>query len=221
MACDQRHPILDGNVRRVLARVHAVPGATGEAGFEQRLWQLAEQQTPVRDIATYTQAIMDLGATVCTRRPRCEQCPLAGRCRAFAAGNPSDYPAPRRPLKRRQVERWMLFLRREDGAVQLLRRPASGIWGGLWSPPEFQTREAAYVAAGGGDAREAEPLQHAFTHFDLTIRPLWVEAGAARPEAMGVADGAVRTLWYNPAAPASVGLPAPIAALLAAGAKET
>jgi A/G-specific adenine glycosylase len=219
IACSQRHPILDGNVRRVLARVHALPGATGERAFEQQLWQLAEAETPTQDVAIYTQAIMDLGATVCTRRPQCERCPLNRNCRAFAAGNPAHYPTPRRPLKRRQVERWMLFARREDGGVQLLRRPASGIWGGLWSPPEFATRDAAYAATASGiePPQEAAPLQHAFTHFDLTIRPLWIRVGKAWPDANSIADSAARTLWYNPAAPVSIGLPAPIAALLTTG----
>jgi A/G-specific adenine glycosylase len=233
ICCGQRHPILDGNVRRVLSRVHAVSGATGERSFEQRLWQLADGQTPAADVATYTQAIMDLGATVCTRRrPQCAQCPLRENCRAFAQGDPERYPASRRPLKRREVERWMLFVQREDGAVQLMQRPARGVWGGLWSPPEFETRDEAVVAAvaavgggrdggrgdGGAAPHEAAPLHHAFTHFDLTIRPLWIHVAApAQTQTTGVADSAARMLWYNPAAPASVGLPAPIAVLLAPG----
>lgn len=219
IACGQRHPILDGNVRRVLARLHALPGATGERSFEQRLWELAEAHTPRDGVDTYTQAIMDLGATLCTRRaPQCDRCPLAGQCVAFAQGSAEDFPAPRRPLKRRQVERWMLFARRGDGAVRLSRRPARGVWGGLWSPPEFEDLPAARRAAGEGVAvREAPAVHHAFTHFDLTIRPLWIDA----PESwQGVADGDEVSLWYNAAAPDRIGLPAPIAALLAAPSRQ-
>jgi A/G-specific adenine glycosylase len=204
----QRHAILDGNVRRVLARVHAVPGSSGQRDFEQKLWQLAEANTPDTGVDTYTQAIMDLGATLCMRRrPQCGRCPLATRCAAHAQGEEERYPAPKRPLQRRRVERWMLFARRADGAVRLVRRPVRGVWGGLWSPPEFESAEAARKATGADVAiRQAPALQHAFTHFDLTIHPLWFVAdGNASPG----------TLWYNAAAPAQVGLPAPIAALLA------
>jgi A/G-specific adenine glycosylase len=135
-------------------------------------------------------------------------------CKARAESAAEKYPAPRRPLKRRQVERWMLFAQRSDGAVRLSRRPARGVWGGLWSPPEFEDLSAARRAAGEGVAmREAPAVQHAFTHFDLTIRPLWIEAGESW---QGVADGEEWSLWYNAAAPVRIGLPAPIAALLAA-----
>jgi A/G-specific adenine glycosylase len=209
----QRHAILDGNVRRVLARVHAVPGASGERAFEQELWKLAEANTPDTDVATYTQAIMDLGATLCIRRrPQCARCPLAVRCLAHAHGGEERYPAPKRPLQRRRVERWMLFARRGDGAVRLMQRPVKGIWGGLWSPPEFDSVDAARQATGDRVAiQEAPALQHAFTHFDLTIHPLWFVADG---------DSGPGTLWYNAAAPARIGLPAPIAALLATAPKE-
>ncbi len=215
LARDQSHPIMDGNVRRVLARLFAVPGRSGERAFENELWRLATLLTPMQRVAQYTQAIMDLGATLCTRRqPRCDDCPLAQRCIAHAAGREHDYPAPKKPLKRRQRAVWMLFARRDDGAVQLLRRPAQGVWGGLWSPPEFDSRAAAeqVLAGRSGTApalHESEPLLHVFTHFDLMIHPLWTRV----PDAPGVADDA-GTLWYNAAQPASVGLPAPIAQLL-------
>ncbi len=208
-----RHPILDGNVRRVLARLHAVPGASGERTFEEQLWKLAEAHTPDTEVATYTQAIMDLGATLCMRRrPQCGSCPLAARCVAHAQGEVERYPAPKRPLKRRRVERWMLFARRADGAVRLVQRAPHGVWGGLWSPPEFESVEAARRATGADvQVREAPALQHAFTHFDLTIHPLWFVADG---------DAGPGSLWYNAAAPARIGLPAPIAALLATAPEE-
>jgi A/G-specific adenine glycosylase len=217
LSCDQPHPILDGNVRRVLSRLFAVPGRSGERAMEEVLWRHAEALTPVQRVAQYTQAIMDLGATLCTRRnPRCGECPLLLRCMAHAAGAEHDFPAPKKPLRRRSREVWMLLARRADGSVRLVRRPAAGIWGGLWSPPEFDSRQSAEGAGQGGARwREAPPLQHAFTHFDLLIRPLWADLPAAMNAATSVADEP-DVLWYNAARPAPVGLPAPIAQLLLA-----
>jgi A/G-specific adenine glycosylase len=215
LSLDQPHPIMDGNVRRVLSRLFAVPGRTAERAFEGALWRLAALLTPVERVAQYTQAIMDLGATLCTRRnPRCGDCPLAQRCAAHAAGAEHAYPAAKKPLQRRRREVWMLFARRTDGAVRLVNRPAQGVWGGLWSPPEFESRAAAEQALtvrnGGPPAlHEGEPVLHAFTHFDLLIQPLWATVG----ELPGVAEEA-GSLWYNAALPPRVGLPAPVAQLL-------
>jgi A/G-specific adenine glycosylase len=205
------HPIMDGNVRRVLSRLHAVAGRTGERAFENELWRLAAEHTPRERVAQYTQAIMDLGATLCTRRrPRCGECPFEQTCAAHAAGREQDFPAPKKPLKRGARETWMLFARRADGSVRLVQRPASGVWGGLWSPPEFASRAAAEQALEPASAlHEGETLLHAFTHFDLRIHPLW-----ARGElAVGVAEEGA-ALWYNAARPARVGLPQPVAELL-------
>ncbi|MET0280820.1 MAG: A/G-specific adenine glycosylase [Steroidobacteraceae bacterium] len=208
---DQHHPIMDGNVRRVLSRLFAVEGRTGERAFENELWRLAAEQTPRQRVAQYTQAIMDLGATVCTRRkPRCGECPLQQRCVAHALGREQEFPAPKKPLRRRQREVWMLFERVADGSVRLVRRPPAGIWGGLWSPPEFDSRLAAESALpAAAPVREGEPLLHVFTHFDLLIHPLWVSA--APPQAIGE-EGS--SLWYNAARPALVGLPRPVLQLL-------
>jgi A/G-specific adenine glycosylase len=212
---DLPHPIMDGNVRRVLSRLFAVPGRTGERAFENELWRLATLLTPADRVAQYTQAIMDLGATLCTRsRPRCGECPLAARCAAHAAGREQDYPAPKKALVRRKREVWMLFAQRRDGAVRLVKRPAQGVWGGLWSPPEFESQlalEQQFTLQAGvaPRLREGAPLLHVFTHFDLLIRPLWARV----PPAMGVREEP-GTLWYNAALPASVGLPAPITQLL-------
>ena len=218
LACDQSHPILDGNVRRVLARVFAVPGRTGEREFEQKLWELSASLTPDSEVARYTQAMMDLGATLCTRRqPRCADCPLRGRCMALATADPHDFPAARRRAPRRERAAWLLFARRADGSVRLVRRPARGIWGGLWSPPEFADRESALEAAGPARrVRDAAPVQHAFTHFDLVLHPLWFDAAESWCVAESGPDPAPEMLWYNPARPSSVGLPAPISLLLQA-----
>jgi A/G-specific adenine glycosylase len=214
LSADQPHPILDGNVRRVLSRLFAVPGRSGERAMEQVLWRHAAALTPVQRVAQYTQAIMDLGATLCTRRnPRCDQCPFQARCAAHATRSEHDFPAPKKALTRREREVWMLLARRPDGSVRLVRRPPAGIWGGLWSPPEFDSRSAAEAACASSVRRETEPLRHAFTHFDLTIRPLWVELPTVTAGAIAEDSD---TLWYNAARPAPVGLPAPVVQLLQA-----
>jgi A/G-specific adenine glycosylase len=215
LAHGERFAILDGNVRRVLARYFGVTEGTATAAALKGLWELAERCTPHERLAEYTQAIMDLGATVCVRlRPRCASCPLAGGCVARRTGRQREIPAPRTARPRRTREVFMVVARRPDGSVLLERRPESGVWGGLWCLPQFDTATAAraYIRASlgarGARPRRLSPLEHAFTHFDLVIAPLLVccEATAA------VEEGT--TLWYNVRAPARIGLPAPIAALL-------
>ena len=139
----QRHPILDGNVKRVLSRYFGVDGLPGRRAVEQRLWSLAEACTPQSSVDAYTQGIMDLGATVCTRaRPACLLCPVAAGCSARAQGLQDQLPAAR-PRKRRPLrEAWMVVAMRGAHKVLLERRPPSGIWGGMWGLPEFPTRAA-------------------------------------------------------------------------------
>jgi A/G-specific adenine glycosylase len=200
----------------VLARLHAVEGRAGEKAFENRLWAIAAALTPEHQVASYTQAIMDLGATVCTRsKPRCPECPLQLQCLAFARNQQSAFPASRRRAARRTREVWMLLATREDGSVQLLQRPARGIWGGLWSPPEFVDREAAVRSLPAGLSVDRLPtVRHAFTHFDLVIQPLRAQVPEPWPADAVAESGVSQSLWYNPAHPAQVGLPAPVAQLL-------
>ena len=216
LSAGERGAILDGNVRRVLMRYFSIESPPLQPAVERRLWQLAEECTPQEQVATYTQAIMDLGATVCVRRrPLCAACPLHDGCRARRTGRQHSIPAPRpRPVRRTQSV-VMLLVQRGDGSVLLERRPERGVWGGLWSPPQFPSIEAARLYADTRlSAAEVEPqarasMRHAFTHFDLDITPLLVRcAGPA-----GVMDG-VATLWYNAAQPERVGLPAPVTTLI-------
>jgi A/G-specific adenine glycosylase len=214
----QHYAILDGNVRRVLARVFGVEGRPGERAFEDALWRIAETQTPAADAGRYTQAIMDLGATLCVRRnPRCSDCPLAQRCIAQGTGRQHELPAARRAPKRPTRQVVMLLARRADGSVWLERRPGAGIWGGLWAPPQFASREQAGERLPASAQIRALPIvEHAFTHFDLAIEPLLVDA-AGPPDAVAEAGpGAIEGLWYNPRHPARIGLPAPVAELLEA-----
>jgi len=211
-----RHAICDGNVRRVLARVFAIDGAPGSAATQAQLWARAEECTPHTDVAAYTQAIMDLGATLCTRsRPRCAECPVQALCRAHAEGRQAELPAKRARRVRPQRRVYMLVARRGDGAVLLERRPPRGIWGGLWSLPEFpavdDARQFCARALRTPDLapRAGAELQHAFTHFDLAITPLHVRCAGEG----GVMDGDER-LWYNAAQPERIGLPAPVQQLI-------
>jgi A/G-specific adenine glycosylase len=211
---DQRHPILDGNVKRVLARYYAIDGAPDDAATLATLWRHADANTPATDVATYTQAIMDLGATVCTRaRPRCATCPLARDCRAHAAGRETDFPAAksRRGVRRRR--RAVMVVARRAGKVLLVQRPPSGIWGGLWCLPEFADRASAdaFVAGELGAVGADSPMpdiEHRFTHFDLVITPIVARCRSAADVREAGA------LWYDLEAPARVGLPAPIRTLL-------
>jgi A/G-specific adenine glycosylase len=220
LACGQRHPILDGNVKRVLARYHAIAGWPGQADVLKILWTQAESCTPVAQVASYTQAIMDLGATVCTRgQPACGQCPLAADCRARQSGQQAAYPAPRpkKALPLRAVT--MLLLCNERGEVLLEKRPPAGIWGGLWSFPELA--DAADVEDAGTIWQQATGisfqrletwpvLRHSFTHFQLEITPL---LAAVVHESGHVMEGAGR-VWYNTRQSTERGLAAPVKQLL-------
>ena len=222
-ACGQRHPILDGNVRRVLARYFGIQGDPSDRAVTDQLWELSERVTPHEGAEVYTQAIMDLGATVCTRRkPLCDYCPLADGCFAKRTGRQEELPTARRVRAKRQREVFMLIAMRRDGSVLLERRPESGIWGGLWCLPEFDTVSAARAYAGQTlRAADAEPkllgmVEHGFTHFNLIIRPLLLQCAGQ----MRVMDS-IPTLWYDAKRPAHVGLPAPIKSLLAELASPT
>jgi A/G-specific adenine glycosylase len=216
LALGQRHAILDGNVKRVLARCFAIPGWPGRVGVLTRLWEAAERCTPGERVGAYNQAMMDLGATLCTRAaPACGCCPLAVGCAALALGDTAAFPAPR---PRRNVpvrEVLMLVLRNAAGEVLLERRPPLGIWGGLWGFPECPpgTEPADWCRDHlGVTPVRVEMLRsrrHSFTHFSLDIQPLAIDLGTA-----SVADEADR-LWCDPARPRPVGLAAPVARLLA------
>ena len=210
-----RHPILDGNVKRVLARHRAIDGAPEESATLTRLWEVSDEETPADEVAIYTQAIMDLGATLCTRsKPRCEVCPVMQDCRARIECRQQELPAAKKKRAARRRKHAVMLVARHASTVLLVQRPPSGIWGGLWCLPEFDDRDAAAQFA----ARQFEraevsnaplpEIEHSFTHFDLVITP--IEA-RCRAEPRINEPGA---LWYDLAEPARVGLPAPIRTLL-------
>lgn len=176
-AFDVRQPILDGNVKRVFARHFLVEGWPGLPKVEKQLWSLAEELLPPTDMVAYTQGLMDLGATLCTRsKPRCDECPLQDSCASFKNGRTGELPTskPRKATPEKQAT--MLILLRDD-EVMLEKRPPSGIWGGLWSLPEIAADETPETAAQQryGVYVERLPvlpnLSHVFTHFRLDITP--------------------------------------------------
>jgi A/G-specific adenine glycosylase len=184
-----RAAILDGNVKRVLARHFAVTGFPGAPAVERALWQLAESLVPARDNATYLQGLMDLGATVCTaRNPQCSRCPVRRTCRACATDRVAELPAPR-PRRRVPTRRTTMLILRRGGEVLLERRPSVGVWGGLWSFPEVRRGDDA-VAAGAqrygcevAGLTRLGSLRHGFTHFTLEITPIVASVRRLRPRA--------------------------------------
>jgi A/G-specific adenine glycosylase len=209
----ERHAILDGNVKRVLSRVFGVAGDPSSSAVFAALWAQAEVCTPAYDVAAYTQAIMDLGATVCTRaRPACTICPMSARCVAALEGRQAELPG-RKPKKFRPSREATLLIAQigSNGptAVLLERRPNAGVWGGLWCPPQFGSEQEALAwcrqeIGSSGDGQPLPPIEHAFTHFDLRLRPLRVQCTAPAE----VRDG--ERLWYRLDAAPRIGLPQPI-----------
>jgi len=211
-----RFPILDGNVRRVLSRHFGVEGSTSDRDILQKMWDLSDECTPTEHVDTYTQAVMDLGATVCVRRkPSCATCPVSVTCVARRDGRQHELPSPKPARKRALRQVFMLAAVREDGDVLLERRPERGVWGGLWCLPEFgsATEAADYAqhALQGAAARPVPlaPVEHAFTHFDLVITPL-----LAHCSGNALAPDPRQIQWYRAREPAKLGLPAPIRLLL-------
>jgi len=210
----QALPILDGNAKRVLARVFGIAGDPTAKAVLMRLWERAEACTPAEEVAAYTQAIMDLGATVCRRsRPACTLCPMNAICIAALEGRQSELPGKK--LERARPSREATLLIAETGslgseAVLVERRPSAGVWGGLWSPPQFESEShaLAWCLQEFGEAAQSRPLppiDHAFTHFDLRLNPLRVRCAART----GVSETHDR-LWYQLSAPPRIGLPQPI-----------
>lgn len=217
-ALGERHAILDGNVRRVLARWHGVRGWPGSHAAQRALWQYAEWHTPHARVADYTQAIMDIGAMLCTRsRPRCSECPVSSGCVALRDGltDVLPQPKPRRALPTRTTA--MLIVRDANGRVLLERRPPTGVWARLWSLPETEDADAAQAHllrrhdVHADPARALDGFVHTFSHYHLQITPLLLD-GAGPAKAVADRDDSG---WFTTAELGSLGLPAPVRKLLA------
>jgi A/G-specific adenine glycosylase len=210
-----RHPILDGNVKRVFARAFGIAGFPGEKKIEMAMWARAATLLPSKNVEAYTQGLMDLGAGVCTRsRPNCEVCPLHGDCAARRENLIAELPSPRPKKVLADKATVMLILLRER-KVLLEKRPAPGIWGGLWSFPEIADLGDAAVALrtrfGAEVVREGTlpDIHHGFTHYALTITPALLRV--TRLEHRAHSPGHV---WLTPGDAISAAVPAPVRAIL-------
>lgn len=215
LAYGMRYPILDGNVKRVLARHGAIAGWPGKTAVARALWQLAATHTPKQGVHDYTQAIMDLGATICTRSsPQCPSCPVREDCEARAADTIDEYPG-RKPKKPKPLKQTTMVLAVSDNAVYLERRPATGIWGGLWSFPELADeglRDWCHrnLNRFEGEVETLATLRHSFSHYDLDIRPVVVRGEAS---SRTVADNDDAT-WHRLDASPPGGIAAPVQRLI-------
>jgi A/G-specific adenine glycosylase len=214
LAWHERRAILDGNVKRVLARYCGISGSPGEKAVEAKLWQQAEALLPQRDIAAYIQAQMDLGATLCTRsKPKCGECPVRSDCVALQSGRVSELPTPR-PRKAVPERHATFLLLMHGNDILLEKRPGSGIWGGLWCPPQFDDEAAAkdWFERNGMDASDGERLEtfsHTFTHFKLHITPLKIQF--ARKPLRAAQPGSV---WLDVEEALRAAIPTPVRSLL-------
>lgn len=222
IAFQRRASILDGNVKRVLARLNTISGYPGHSAISKQLWAIAEQYTPDNRVADYTQAIMDLGATLCTRtKPECIKCPFQTDCQGFISGDPSRYPGKKNISAKPVKDIFLLILENRQGQVLLQQRPDSGIWGGLWSFPECPLPEETAETQSRAIHSHCRTLgyrvsqwaalpqrQHHFSHYQLNYTPVTVEVEYLAK----INDN--NSLWIWPKQPGKLGLPRPIKTLL-------
>lgn len=209
IAFQKSQPILDGNVKRVLARFFAISGWTGLREIETKLWHLSENITPQKRCDDYTQAIMDLGATLCTRsKPSCHDCPMSKNCVAFLTQTVANYPSPK-PTKKLPIKQTIfLIVQNESQQIWLEQRPLKGIWGGLWSLPEVENIEEAqnWCVTQNVNIQHQQLLiqqRHTFSHYHLDFTPMCLDVKSTENLHFHTRDQ-----WQNRA------LPAPIQTLL-------
>ncbi|NKB36403.1 MAG: A/G-specific adenine glycosylase [Gammaproteobacteria bacterium] len=217
LSLNQPLSILDGNVKRVLCRYHAVRGWYGEKKVENQLWQLAESHTPLKNTAEYTQAIMDLGATLCRRsQPDCEVCPVRKGCQAYEHGLQAELPE-KKPKKAKPVKQsCFALIENKAGEFLLARRPPAGIWGGLWGFPEFASKtELDNWLENRGirtkNNNEYPQIRHTFSHFHLDITPLKYEL---KGNAIKAVEDKTDECWYKPDGDLKLGMAAPVKKLI-------
>ncbi|WP_122950879.1 A/G-specific adenine glycosylase [Bathymodiolus thermophilus thioautotrophic gill symbiont] len=204
----QNHAILDGNVKRVLARYHQVQGHYGQSATLKQLWHLAKYHTPNQRNAEYTQAIMDLGATLCTRsKPNCTRCPIQSQCLAQQTNTQDQYPSPKPKKNKPTRTTAMLIYQNTAGEIYLEKRPKKGIWGGLWSLVECENKEKTILQT----LKEFDPnahikanlavIKHSFTHYHLLIYPILIHCPDNKQT-------------FHPLEQLTLGLPAPVKTLI-------
>ncbi|MDX1304149.1 A/G-specific adenine glycosylase [Photobacterium sp.] len=218
LALKQHHAILDGNVKRTLARCYAVAGWPGKKPVENTLWEIAETNTPATGVERYNQAMMDMGAMICTRsKPKCELCPVAKQCEAKAQDRQSDFPGkkPKKTMPEKQT--WFAILQHGE-EVWLEQRPPAGIWGGLWCFPQTDTADLAplleqrfgSVPVNITETEQLHAFRHTFSHYHLDIVPIRMQLAAP----VNVVQEGANGQWYNLNAPPKVGLAAPVQQIL-------
>ncbi|MFB6434866.1 MAG: A/G-specific adenine glycosylase [Candidatus Malihini olakiniferum] len=220
LSLGQHYPILDGNVKRVLARCYTVAGWPEKKEIKQQLWALSEQVTPALCVSQFNQAMMDLGAMICTsRRPKCELCPLNNGCMAYANHSWANYPGKKLKQQLPEKSAWFLLLQRGN-EVWLQQRPAIGLWGGLFCFPQFSSHDDVepWLQQRGlktTNMRQLMSFRHTFSHYHLDIVSLWLPLSMDKHHALHDAYmGGKNRLWYNLAKPPSIGLAAPVKRLL-------
>ncbi len=208
----QRFAILDGNVKRVLARFYEVEGWYGKKDVENKLWELAELNTPEQGVEIYTQAIMDFGATLCTRsKPNCRLCPLAHECQAKHSGRTAELPHGKPKTDKPTKQTYMLLVKNAQDEFLLQKNPPSGIWGGLWCPPQTNSLEGD-LSTGGLELESLETLpmyKHTFSHYHLEITPV-----LCRPKGENQNIAECEQTWFTLNSDQELGLAAPVKKLL-------
>ncbi|MGB6977517.1 MAG: A/G-specific adenine glycosylase [Gammaproteobacteria bacterium] len=214
----QQTAILDGNVKRVLTRFHAIAGWPGQPDITRQLWTISERYTPAQRTGDYTQAIMDLGATLCTRtQPACTRCPLSQYCQAHQTGQEMLFPTPkpRKSLPIRKIK-MLLLCNTAQKQILLMKRPPAGIWGGLWSFPECAVNEDIIEWCHNHHymAEKIQPwptFRHTFSHFHLDITPIWVDI---KSKIKNQIMDSTSCVWYKIGQLPSGGLATPVQRLL-------
>ena len=210
LACNQHHSILDGNVKRVLARYFAVDGWPGNKKVETELWQYADTLTPKTRTADYTQAMMDMGATLCTRsKPQCDKCPVNVDCLAFLQGRQTELPH-KKPKKSIPVKSTIMLIPMWQKQILIYKRPATGLWGGLWGFHEVPnseqiTEQTTSLGLHDIQQQHLSPFRHTFSHFHLDIQPVVLHL-KQQPTGQVMED---TQMWYDLTNPQNVGLAAP------------
>ncbi len=217
LSLNEPAPILDGNVKRVLCRVHAIEGWPGKTEVSNKLWEIAEKYTPQKNFKAYTQAMMDLGAMICTRsKPKCHSCPLQKNCEAYKLGTPAAYPHKKSKSAIPVRHKYFLMILNQHNELLLQKRPPTGIWGGLWTFPEADSLDMAetipknHFNCSVNSIESLELFRHTFSHFHLDITPVIIRSTTKSHKIMD----SQAVIWYKLSNSLPGGVAAPVNKLL-------
>jgi len=219
LAMGQATAILDGNVKRVLCRYFAVEGWSGHSAVLKKLWALSEQLTPQERAGNYNQAMMDLGSIVCTRtKPACEQCPLNKDCLALQQNLVNALPTPKKRVKIPVKQRYWLVSKNKNEFF-LEKKPPTGLWGGLWTFPEFETygKLEEWCVSKGLDLTSLDrqlEKRHTFSHYHLDYTPVIYSVTKEMPIKTPKIEESAQSCWYQANGHAKIGLPTPVSKLI-------